>query len=151
MRLLRVALVFSCLGGVFVACGSSSDPAPVENTGSACTNVSQCYPGLDGGTLKGAVQCLTKVTGGYCTHLCTTDADCCAVPGECTRNYKQVCAPFESTGQMMCFLSCEDADIKSEDPAYSSDTTGFCHAYANAAFGCRSTGGGAKNRKVCLP
>ena len=27
----------------------------------------------------------------------------------------------------------------------------YCHAFANAAFGCRSTGGGKNNRKVCLP
>lgn len=151
MRILRVLVVLSSLGGLFVACGGDPEPIPVENAGSACTNVSQCYPGLDGGTLKGAAQCLTKVTGGYCTHLCTTDADCCAVPGECTQNFKQVCAPFESTGQMMCFLSCEDATVQVESSDYAGNTTGFCQAYANAAFGCRSTGGGAKNRKVCLP
>jgi len=95
------------------------------------------------------VQCLDRVPNGYCTHLCATDADCCAVPGECRTGIKQVCAPFESTGLMMCFLSCETADVAAD--AGTTDPTVFCQRFANAAFGCRSTGGGAKNRKVCLP
>jgi len=151
MRPLRPLVVFAAVSALFAACGSDPEPAPIENAGSSCSTPAQCYPNLDGGTLKGAVQCLTKVAGGYCTHLCTSDADCCAVPGECTGPQKQVCSPFESTGQMMCFLSCEDADVKAADPAYASDTTGYCHRYANAAFGCRSSGGGTKNRKVCVP
>lgn len=152
MRPLRALVVFAAVSALIAACSdNNSNAPPVENAGSSCTAAAQCYPNLDAGALKGAVQCLTKVTGGYCTHLCTTDSDCCAVPGECSHNFRQVCAPFESTGQMMCFLSCEAADITAEDPAYSSNDTGFCQAYANAAFGCRSTGGGAKNRKVCLP
>lgn len=152
MRALRVLFVLASVSALIAACSDdASSGGPVENTGSSCTAPAQCYPNLDGGTLKGAVQCLTKVSGGYCTHLCTTDADCCAVPGECTRSYKQVCAPFESTGLSMCFLSCEDADVKAEDATFATNTNGFCQTYANAAFGCRSTGGGAKNRKVCLP
>src|SRR5262249_3686677 len=108
-------------------------------------------PGLqEAGTLRGAVQCLDRVTNGYCTHLCQSDSDCCAVPGECRTGFRQVCAPFESTGQMMCFLSCEDADIASSDAGTSASTL-YCHNFANAAFGCRSTGGGKANRKVCVP
>jgi hypothetical protein len=140
-------LVFS-----LVACSSSEGSAPpVEQAGQSCTAPEQCYPGLDAGTLRGAAQCLTRVSGGYCTHLCTTDADCCAVPGECKTGYKQVCAPFESTGQKMCFLSCESADLAAAPDAGTTDTTVYCHDFANAAFSCRSTGGGAANRKVCVP
>jgi len=91
---------------------------------------------------------LDRVPNGYCTHHCAADADCCAVPGECHANVAEVCAPFESTGEMTCFLSCEDADLK----AFGfTDSTAFCQQYANAAFICRSTGGGSKNRKVCVP
>ena len=93
------------------ACGDDDSSSGGENAGQACSAPSQCYPGVDGGALKGEVQCLTRVPGGYCTHLCQTDADCCAVPGECVSGFRQVCSPFESTGQMMCFLACEGSDI----------------------------------------
>ena len=32
-----------------------------------------------------------------------------------------------------------------------SDADAYCQRFANAAFHCRSTGGGNDNRKVCLP
>jgi hypothetical protein len=149
---LRLGVVTSFLAFVVVqtastACGGDDHPPP-ENAGQSCSTPAQCYPGIDGGALKGgAVQCLTSVPNGYCTHLCTTDADCCAVSGECPSGKKQVCAPFQSTGQMMCFLSCEAADVT----ASGVDETTFCQRFADAAFGCRSTGGGQKNRKVCVP
>lgn len=128
-------------GGLFVAaCGG-----PVENAGHPCTDVSECYPDIDPADLSGEVQCLDKVTGGYCTHLCETDDDCCAVDGECDTGHPQVCAPFESTGKKMCFLSCE------KDIIGSYEETAYCTEFANSAFGCRSTGGGAENRKVCVP
>ena len=150
---MRRTLSAAFVVGVVVAgaCSNNNNNGggPSENTGQSCTTAAQCYPGLDAGTLSGAVQCLDKVPNGYCTHLCTTDADCCAVPGECRSGYKQVCAPFESTGQMMCFLSCESADIAAD--AGTTDPSTYCHDFANASFGCRSTGGGAKNRQVCLP
>lgn len=133
-----------------VGCSNDNKGAQtVENTGTSCAVPAECYPGLDAETLKGAVQCLTRVTGGYCTHLCTTDADCCAVPGECKSGFKQVCSPFESTGMKMCFLSCEKADITASETGV--DETTYCHNYANAAFACRSSGGGSENRKVCVP
>jgi hypothetical protein len=31
------------------------------------------------------------------------------------------------------------------------ESTSYCQHYADAAFGCRSTGGGSENRKVCVP
>lgn len=92
--------------------------------------------------------CLDRVTNGYCTHLCTQDSDCCAVSGECKTGHPQVCGPFESTGKKYCFLSCEE-DIIAD--AKSTDASAYCASYANAAFGCRSTGGGSQNRKVCMP
>jgi len=155
---------------VCVACGSSSsssssgggsssgladDGGVVEQAGQSCKVAADCYPNLDGGATKGAVQCLDRVTGGYCTHLCATDADCCAVPGECLTGFKQVCAPFESTGQMMCFLSCEDEDLHAAPDAGADaaalDGSTYCATYGNKQLSCRSTGGGKKNRKVCLP
>lgn len=180
-----LALVSLGLVGVAVAiaCGSSdsansssgdsgttadSGPRGLEQTGQECKVAGDCYPGVDGGAdsgaLKGAVLCLDKVTNGYCTHLCTQDTDCCAVPGECKTGLVQVCGPFTSTGQNQCFLSCEDNDInaaiaaQAADGGYDGGTTdggsredAYCKAYASAAFGCRSTGGGKTNRKVCLP
>jgi hypothetical protein len=134
-----------------VSCGKDDPPPqPVENAGSSCTAPSQCYPLVDGGTLKGEVQCLDRVPGGYCTHLCTKDEDCCAIPGECKSGFKQVCSPFESTGKMMCFLSCEASDITAADAGPVGDTV-YCQTYANKAMSCRSSGGGSANRKVCVP
>lgn len=152
-RLVRSTLIsmFALAVPALLACSNSnnaSSTAP-EQAGQACKAPTDCYPGIEAGALKGAVQCLDRVTNGYCTHLCTTDSDCCAVPGECRTGVKQVCAPFESTGQMMCFLSCETADVAAD--AGTTDTTVYCQRFANPTFGCRSTGGGKTNRTVCVP
>jgi hypothetical protein len=135
--------------GLLPACSSDNDggPAPT-NTGQTCATADQCYPGVKAGELLGEAVCLDKVTDGYCTHLCAQDSDCCAAVGECAGAYAEVCAPFESTDDMYCFLSCEDEDIAKTTLK---DADQYCHAYAGAAFGCRSTGGGSKNRKVCMP
>jgi hypothetical protein len=98
--------------------------------------------------MGGEAVCMPQFAQGYCTHHCSSDADCCAIAGECPLNYAEVCGPFESTGEMYCFLSCEDADVAA---AGMSDATEFCHKYANSVFICRSTGGGSQNRKVCVP
>lgn len=45
----------------------------------------------------------------------------------------------------MCFLSCE------KDVLGGQEETAYCVEFANAAFGCRSSGGGTENRKVCVP
>jgi hypothetical protein len=140
-------LVGGCLLGS--ACsGSSSGGGGPTATGQSCSVATDCYPGLDPASLHGDVQCLTRVPNGYCTHLCVADTDCCAVPGECPQAFAEVCAPFESTGVMDCFLSCEDDAVTASGLA---DSTTFCQKYANSAFICRSTGGGSKNRKVCVP
>jgi hypothetical protein len=111
-----------------------------------------CFAGVEHADLSGEVQCLDRVPDGYCTHLCETDDDCCAADGECATDLRQVCAPFESTGQRMCFLSCEDEDLRlARDGGVDLSDTEYCEREASALFGCRSTGGGAANRKVCLP
>ena len=92
--------------------------------------------------------CLDRVPGGYCTHICSVDTDCCAVPGECRTSYPQVCSPFESAPDKYCFLSCEDRDL-ADAGVVDADT--FCATYAWVGFKCRSSGGGTQNRKVCTP
>lgn len=132
-----------------------------ELTGLECKNVSECYAGLDAAALQGEPVCLDKVQNGYCTHKCNDDSDCCAVPGECKTGLKQVCSSFENQPDKYCFLSCEEADIASASDAGATDAgvldgggfdgDQYCKVNASAALGCRSTGGGAQNRKVCLP
>ncbi len=124
------------------ACGEDSDGEADQSAGAACEVAEHCYADADWDAIAGEVSCLDRVPGGYCTHTCNTDEDCCAAEGECDGR-PQVCAPFESTGMMMCFLSCEDVDVAGDDP------DGYCHEYASSEFSCRSTGGGSNNRKVC--
>lgn len=191
MRYVRFALVVVSASAGFavaVACSSSSDnagsttpdaslgdggPRGVEQAGQACTSAAQCYPdkaAQDAGeagaqlSIKGAITCLDRVPNGYCTHVCTSDSDCCAVPGECRTGIKQVCSPFtnDSTTKY-CFLSCESADIQSgiaanvaaggwDGGAYDGGLeNGYCYYYASVYATCRSSGGGAQNRQVCIP
>lgn len=140
--------LFGCLllGPLAFGCGSD-DAAPTQ-TGRPCSAVEQCYPGLDQTQLSGAAECLDRVSSGYCTHHCVADSDCCKLSGECPSGHAEVCAPFESTGEMYCFLSCEDEDLEKAG-VVNGDV--MCHTFAGADFGCRSTGGGSDNRKVCVP
>jgi hypothetical protein len=139
-RWVRLALGGALLAGV--ACGGRR----VENAGQACSRADQCYGDLDVPLRGGAAVCLTRVRGGYCTHPCDTDADCCAVPGECRSDRPQVCAPFESTKGKLCFLGCEARDEREGDEA------SRCGGPAEeVGLVCRSSGGGAANRKVCVP
>lgn len=151
-------LVTACSGNEETAPASDAGPTvPPENAGQSCKVAADCFVGLDGGAIHGEIQCLDRVTGGYCTHLCKTDADCCAVPGECRSGLRQVCSPFESTGQMMCLLACEKEDVATASDAGADagdggvDESTYCAAHASTAFDCRSSGGGSKNRKVCVP
>jgi hypothetical protein len=128
--------------------GSGGTGARPDNTGAACETPDDCYPNVGGGegsTIAGEVQCLDRVDEGYCTHLCTSDDDCCAVEGECEDGYTQVCSPFESTGLMMYFISCEADQLGGVDEAT------YCHDKASPDFICRSSGGGSNNRKICVP
>jgi hypothetical protein len=142
-----VHVAFLLAGVVPLDCSSNSSSGSQGPVGQSCATANQCYVGIDAAVLSGTVTCLTQVQGGYCTHTCSTDDDCCRVPGECTGGHPQLCAPFESTGQMYCFLSCE-SEILAD--AGLSDTN-FCATYAAASFTCRSTGGGSQNRKICAP
>lgn len=125
--------------------GSSTSGSP-EQTGAICEVASECYPHVAEGDLVGDALCLTEVRGGYCTHTCTADDDCCAAEGECDTDLTQVCSPFQSTGQTMCFLSCEADDISD-----GRDEQTYCQQEASPDFICRSSGGGSANRKVCVP
>lgn len=139
------------LAGVALAplgCGDDDPPPPSEQAGQACTSAAQCYPGIAAPLQGGEAVCLSDVPGGYCTHHCSSDADCCAVEGECDTPHPQVCSPFQSTGLYLCFLSCEPEDVAA---AGMNDENAFCDRFAYAGFGCRSTGGGSANRKVCTP
>lgn len=146
-RALGACLVAGLIGVLAVGCSSGDGGAGPTNTGAACSAPEQCYPGVKDGELLGKAECLTDVTGGYCTHQCADDSDCCAAAGECNGNHAEVCAPYESKPGKHCFLSCEDDDLKA---AGVTDADVYCHNYASAAFGCRSTGGGSQNRKVCM-
>src|SRR5215831_10925682 len=111
-----------------LACGGdNSSLPPPEQTGQACTSVTQCYPGTDAATFMGGpAVCLDKVSGGYCTHLCSRDSDCCAVPGECRTGFPQVCSPFESTTDKYCILSCENVVL---GDAGFTDANAYCATY----------------------
>jgi hypothetical protein len=139
-----------------ISCGDddNDNPPPSEFTGQACAGADECYPWLDGGTLSGDRVCLDRVPGGYCTHECEQDSDCCATEGECRTAHPQVCAPFESTGIKMCFLSCEEKSVEASGvigPNQDWDADQYCQTYAWDGFKCRSSGGGSENRKVCTP
>ncbi len=145
---MRITSVIRCVVGFGVALALSfachDEEGGGEQAGQTCDVPDECYPDVDDlDALRGDVICLDRVAGGYCTHLCTTDEDCCAVEGECRTGYPQVCAPYESTGMMMCFLSCEADDLGGDDP------DAYCYDNASREFTCRSTGGGSENRKVC--
>jgi hypothetical protein len=145
------ATVLLCVGAsIVLACSSSSNAGgPAVQTGTACTSAANCYSGLDAAALHGQVVCLTQLQNGYCSHACQTDADCCAVPGECPAGFKEICAPLQSVPQTYCFLSCDPANIPAS--AGTTDPNTFCQRFANAGFTCRSTGGGANNKKFCGP
>jgi hypothetical protein len=134
------------------ACSSSNSTGGSPLTGQAgqsCATAAQCFSTLDAAALHGQVTCLTQLQNGYCTHTCQSDADCCAVPGECRSGFKEVCASFESAGPMYCFLSCAAADIAAAPDAGTTDPATYCQTWGNASFTCRSTGGGSQNRKFC--
>lgn len=156
VRLLTNLSIAMCLGlGGLVsnaACsgGGAAFGNSAQQTGQSCTQASQCFAGVEAGALRGQATCLTQLQTGYCTHTCQTNADCCAVPGECMSGIKQVCAPFESTGHSYCFLSCAPSDVLPA-PDGGVDPNAYCQEWANPSFTCRSTGGGSANQKFCGP
>jgi len=142
LHLALVAMLGLALGAA--GCDDDDDDGDLDDqTGGSCETAADCYAGVDTEAMPYPPICMDRVETGYCTHSCVTDADCCSVEGECDDGRPQVCAPFESTGEYYCFLSCEDVPEAEE--------ADYCATYANADFGCRSTGGGSDNRKVCVP
>jgi hypothetical protein len=142
---LLVVTALACGKDDKVEAGETGSP---DQVGSACMIPEDCYPNVDHGLLAGTVNCLEEVQDGYCTHECATDEDCCAVEGECETDLPQVCSPFTSTNQMLCFLSCEAADVSGSGAA---DEQAFCQEFVSPFFSCRSSGGGTDNRKICVP
>jgi hypothetical protein len=149
MNLKRAVLAAVLPLPLALACSSSSS-APAPLTGQTCSQTSQCYSGLDAAALHGQVTCLTQLQNGYCTHTCTADTDCCAVPGECPSGAVETCAPLTSAPQTYCFLSCEATDIAAAN-AGTTDANVYCQRFANPTFNCHSTGGGSANKKFCGP
>lgn len=138
-RYQMMIVVMTAGAAAWAGCGK--DRGEGENTGSACEIAEDCYPDVNHEDLAGEVVCMDRVEGGYCTHHCTADEDCCAAEGECDTGLVQLCAPFESTGEYFCFISCEGVE----------DEEAFCQENAHPRFICRSTGGGVDNEKVCVP
>src|SRR5512141_1977082 len=151
-RCLVLSLLTGCLAQLGWACSSDHKnggaPAPTAtrppNTGAMCTVPGDCYPGIQPTAIKGQVECI-DTQGGYCTHQCTAEADCCAAPGECAAGLAEVCSPFESSGQNLCFVSCDASVLGGLDEAT------YCQQNASPDFICRSSGGGSGNRKICMP
>lgn len=133
-------------GGTGAGGSGAGGPGGRPNeTGAACEVPADCYTDVADDELQGDALCLDRVRGGYCTHECADDDDCCAAEGECDSGIDQVCSPFESTNTMMCFLACEGSDIGDRDDQE------YCQAEAGKDFICRSSGGGSNNRKICVP
>lgn len=126
--------------------GSGNRP---DDTGAACMVADDCYPDVAEGELQGDAVCIDRVRGGYCTHTCEADDDCCAAEGECKSSLLEVCSPFESMEGMHCFLSCEDEDVAAASDV--EDEQEFCQKKASPDFICRSSGGGGNNRRICVP
>ncbi len=120
-----------------------------EETGAICEAADDCYPDVAEGAILGEIECLDRVRGGYCTHSCESDEDCCAAEGECKTDLLQVCSPFEAMEGKSCFLSCEPEDVDRAPEI--ADEQEFCQREASTDFICRSSGGGSQNRKVCVP
>lgn len=78
--------------------------------------------------------CLEKSGGGFCTWECAADADCA---NDVDDDFDFVCAPLESNPQTYCFPACGEGEDGAEE--------------CPDGYGCRSTGGGSDNRKICFP
>lgn len=149
MRKLRIGLTLMVAVLLYpLGCGGNDNNGG-ENAGSSCSSADQCYLNIDKTKLQGGAPVCLTVQGGYCTHLCATDADCCAVPGECQSKFPQKCGPFQSTGMRYCFLSCDPMVVQA---AGYQDSASFCQGpQGSPDFTCRSTGGGMENIQVCAP
>jgi hypothetical protein len=155
----KASILALVVSGFFLAAGCGDDDDDddgndrPELTGAMCEVPDDCFKTLEErrDELIGDIQCLDRVRDGYCTHTCTADADCCAVEGECKTYVNQICSPFESTDVTMCFISCEDEDLRSADGTTGTvDPNEFCQREASSDFICRASGGGDPH-KICVP
>lgn len=135
---MTTVLLGSILASLLAACSGGS-------TGKSCSSADDCYDIAERDQIAGTIECLDRTADGYCTHTCSSDAECCRNEGECAENTREVCAPFENSTVQRCFVSCEDSDLGEEG------ADAYCADRAGSGFVCRSTGGGAANRKVCFP
>lgn len=144
MRIHRHTLAATVLALAHMSgCADDGDDRQHE-AGALCEVPDECYPDLEHTDIQGQVECLETNSGeGYCTHHCETDADCCAVEGECETGRPQVCAPYTNSTQKRCFLACEDENVGDQE------SNDYCSRYAWEGATCASTGGGGENRKVC--
>lgn len=108
---------------ILSACGGSAIYAPCDEAENCPAPEGVVSECLDG---DGDV--------GFCTWACAVDEDCAFDED----THPRVCAPFESEEGTHCFPSCEGAD--EDDPEA-----------CPRGFGCRSSGGGSDNRKICFP
>lgn len=136
---MRILILLHLAAAVLLAACSGS------STGKSCSSADDCYDIAERDQITGTIECLDRTEAGYCTHSCSSDAECCSKAGECAENTREVCAPFENSPMQRCFIGCEDSDIGEEEG------DAYCADRAGAGFVCRSTGGGAANRKVCFP
>ena len=71
--------------------------------------------------------CLDQAEAGFCTWPCVADEDCEEVHPD------YLCTSFEDEDGFFCFAGCSDERA------------------CPPRFTCRSSGGGAANRKICFP
>ncbi len=110
--------------GLTVACGSTDFYA-------ACEAAAQCESLVPE---SATAQCVEKEQGGFCTWSCQSALDCA---GDADDEWEFTCAPFESSPGLYCFPHCNQEV---------SDNLACPEGY-----GCRSTGGGADNERICFP
>ena len=134
MRALILALgLLACGNGNDDDDDDESNASTIENVYRACGTAEDCdLPDVD-------PVCLDKAGEGFCTWECAIDDDC-AESEEQQGDWALVCASFESNELSYCFPRCREI-------ADTADPEGVCPS----GFSCRSTGGGASNRKVCFP
>ena len=83
-------------------------------------------------------QCIGQLEdGGFCTWSCVDDSDCSE---EFDEDFDYLCSSFESETGKFCFPGCRE-----DDPDIPEDEV------CPAGYECRSTGGGAQNRRICFP
>ena len=116
----------SVVAGLALSCGGGDDfYAPCEAADDCASVVPE----------DATATCVEKEGGGFCTWSCTADAEC---SGDQDDAFDFVCAPFESEPGMYCFPACAEGVEDPEDECPD-------------GYGCRSTGGGDDNRKICFP